>query len=127
MLNRLRQIVTSLANNPALLQLLREDPQAFSQQLGLSDTEMHALNGAGELVGRLGQRLASLARSSTAAKQWLPAASDEECPVAVGNPADEGSGGGYGVPITAVVGIVGLVAGVSTVAVVALSKAEDNT
>jgi hypothetical protein len=83
------------------------------------------LNGAGEHVSRWGQHLASLARNSIAAKPWLPAASVEDCPVAVGDFADGGSGQRSGVPIIAVVGIVGLVAALSTVAIVAVSQDQD--
>jgi len=126
MLDRLRQIVASLANNPALLQLLRDDPQAFSQQLGLSEPEMQALNGAGELVGRWGGRLAELARGSIAAKQFMAGHSAEESLITARNLAENGSSGDGSVPIIAVVGTVGLVAAVSTVAVVALSRADEN-
>jgi hypothetical protein len=121
MLDRLRQIVASLTNNPALLKLLRDDPKAFSQHLGLSDGEMQALNGAAEQVNRWGQHLVSLVRSSNTFAQWLPIPGVEEYSVAVGNRTVQGSGRGSGVPITAIVAILGLVATLSTVAVVAVS------
>jgi len=124
MLERLRQIVTSLVNDPALLQLLRDDPEAFSQHLGLSDGEMQALNGAGKYANRWGQQLASLARSSIAARRWP--VSLEEYPGAVRSFSPEAMRRGSGVPITAVVGIVGIVATLSTVAVVAVSKDQDD-
>jgi hypothetical protein len=127
MLNRLRQIVASLANNPALLQLLRDDPRAFSQQLGLSGPEIQALNGAGDVAGKWAGRLAEQVRRSIAAKRFLPDHSNEGSLVTTREIAENGSSGECSVPICAVVGTVGLVAAVSTVAVVALNQADEDS
>jgi hypothetical protein len=127
MLNRLRQIVASLANNPALLQLLRDDPQSFARQIGFSEPEMQALNGAGVVVGQWAARLAELARSSIAAKQFVPENAAPESVEIPRNPGGNGSSGDSGVPIVAVLATLGLAAAISTVSVVALSKADENS
>jgi len=125
MLDRIRNVVTSLANNPALLQLLRDDPESFSQQLGLSVPEMHALNRAGDLVGKWGESFVARARETISAGcRKFSDGGDRQvlCAVDCGG---NGPGDGSAVPITSILGLVGLVATVGTVGIVALSKSEN--
>lgn len=125
MLNRVRQIVASLANNPALLRLLRDDPRSFSQHLGLSDPEMQALNGASDLVGKWGGGLLAQARDLITAQHRVSDAPEDTPVTSAAGSVDNRPGSGSGVPITSVVGIVGLIATVGTVGVVALTKADN--
>jgi hypothetical protein len=131
MFSRVRQIVASLANNPALLQLLREDPKSFSQQLGLSETETQALNGASDLLGKWAVGFLAEARSMVKSYAQTTSTQAQEAPSTVEPPAaiapvsaESTTSEGNAVPIVSVVGLLGLVGAVGTVGTVALAKSD---
>lgn len=121
-MNQVKAIVSSLVKNPGLVKSLIEDPQGFARSAGLGEAELKALNGVGNAVSGILNRV-SATLAPVAAAGTNPPASASLGTNATGQTGNDRTGV---LGIMSLVAVVGAVVVLSTVSTVALNgRSED--